>query len=43
MTGLVEPFPDRLRAAYAETFGDSATVDDGYGPVTVDVPSNRWV
>ncbi len=43
MTGPVDPFTDRLRAAYAEAFGDAATVDDGYGPVTVDVPADRWV
>jgi NADH:ubiquinone oxidoreductase subunit C len=39
----VEPWPDRVRAAYAGVFGDAATVDDGYGPITVDVPADRWV
>jgi NADH-quinone oxidoreductase subunit C len=43
MTGPVEPFTDRLRTAYAEVFGDDASVDEGYGPVTVDVPAGRWV
>ena len=43
MTRSVELWPGRVRAAYAETFGDAATVDDGYGPITVDVPADRWV
>src|SRR6476469_3888026 len=43
MTRSVELWPGRVRAAYAETFGDAATVDDGYGPITVDVPAARWV
>ncbi len=37
-----ELWPGRVRAAFAETFGDAATVDDGFGPVTVDVPADRW-
>ncbi len=36
-------WPGRVRAAYTETFGDAATVDDGFGPITVDVPAERWV
>jgi NADH-quinone oxidoreductase subunit C len=43
VTRSVELWPGRVRAAYAETFGDAATVDDGYGPLTVDVPADRWV
>jgi NADH-quinone oxidoreductase subunit C len=43
MTRSVELWPGRVRTAYAETFGDAATVDDGYGPITVDVPADRWV
>ncbi|MEO5709526.1 MAG: NADH-quinone oxidoreductase subunit C [Nocardioidaceae bacterium] len=43
MTRSVELWPGRVRAAYAETFGDAVTVDDGYGPITVDVPDDRWV
>jgi NADH:ubiquinone oxidoreductase subunit C len=35
-------WPGRVRAAFAETFGDSATVDEGFGPVTVDVPVESW-
>ncbi len=43
MTRSVELWPGRVRAAYAETFGDAATVDDGFGPLSVDVPADRWV
>jgi NADH:ubiquinone oxidoreductase subunit C len=43
VTRSVELWPGRVRAAFAEVFGEAATVDDGYGPVTVDVPSDRWV
>ena len=35
-------WPGRVRAAFTETFGDDATVDDGFGPVAVDVPLDRW-
>ncbi len=43
MTPPDEPWPGRVRAAYAAGLGDAATVDDGYGPVSVDVPVDRWV
>ena len=43
MTRSVELWPGRVRAAYAEELGDAATVDEGYGPLTVDVPADRWV
>ena len=43
MTSSVELWPGRVRAAYAELFGEAATFDDGYGPLTVDVPADRWV
>jgi NADH:ubiquinone oxidoreductase subunit C len=36
-------WPGRVRAAFAETLGEAATVDDGFGPITVDVPPDRWV
>ncbi len=36
-------WPGRVRAAFAETLGDAATVDDGFGPITVDVPPDHWV
>ena len=31
-----------MRAAYSETFGESAVVEEGYGPVSVDVPAQSW-
>ena len=34
---------DRLRQAYADALGDEATVEDGFGPVTVDVLTEQWV
>ena len=43
MSRSTELWPGRVRAAFAETFGDAATVDDGFGPVTVDVPLEHWV
>ena len=36
-------WPGRVRAAFTETFGDDASVDDGFGPITVDVPAEQWV
>ena len=36
-------WPGRVRAAFAEVFGEDATVDEGFGPVSVDVPADRWV
>lgn len=36
-------WPGRVRAAYTETLGEGVTVDDGFGPITVDVPADRWV
>ena len=35
-------WPGRVRAAFAETFGESVSVDDGFGPITVDVPADDW-
>ncbi|HZJ06030.1 MAG TPA: NADH-quinone oxidoreductase subunit C [Nocardioidaceae bacterium] len=35
-------WPGRVRAAFAETFGENASVDDGFGPITVDVPADDW-
>jgi NADH:ubiquinone oxidoreductase subunit C len=35
-------WPGRIRAAFAETFGDVAQVEDGFGPVAVDVPPEQW-
>jgi len=36
-------WPGRVRAAFADSFVDQAAVDDGFGPITVDVPADRWV
>ena len=36
-------WPGRVRAAFTEVFGEDATVDEGFGPVSVDVPADRWV
>jgi NADH-quinone oxidoreductase subunit C len=36
-------WPGRVRAAFAEVFGEDAGVDEGFGPVSVDVPADRWV
>jgi NADH:ubiquinone oxidoreductase subunit C len=35
-------WPGRVRAAYADAFGEEAVVDEGFGPVSVDVPAARW-
>ena len=43
MTKSVEMWPGRVRAAYAGLLGAAATFDDGYGPLTVDVPADCWV
>ncbi|CAN5289676.1 hypothetical protein BH18ACT9_BH18ACT9_07990 [soil metagenome] len=33
----------RVRAAYTGVFGVQVVLDDGFGPITVDVPADRWV
>ncbi len=33
----------RVLEAYVERLGGSATVEEGFGPVTVEVPADRWV
>ena len=43
MTASQTPWPGRVRSAFTEAFGDTATVDDGFGPVTVDVPVESWL
>jgi len=35
-------WPGRVRAAFTEAFGERATVEEGFGPVTVDVASEAW-
>ena len=34
---------DRVRQVYAGALGDLAATDEGFGPVAVDVPPDRWV
>ena len=36
-------WPGRVRAAFAETLGDTATVEDSFATVSVDVPAEHWV
>jgi NADH-quinone oxidoreductase subunit C len=36
-------WPGRVRAAFTEAMGEDAVVDEGFGPVSVDVPAARWV
>ena len=43
MTTHATYWPGRVRAAFTEAFGDGAVVDEGFGPVAVDVPADRWV
>ncbi len=42
MTSHASYWPGRVRAAFAEAIGEEVTVDEGFGPVTVDVPAARW-
>jgi NADH-quinone oxidoreductase subunit C len=35
-------WPGRVRAAFADAFAEDATVDEGFGPVAVDIPAARW-
>lgn len=43
MTAPATTWPGRVRAAFGDALGGEATVDEGFGPVTVDVPLGRWV
>jgi NADH-quinone oxidoreductase subunit C len=43
VTASVELWADRVRAAFSGSFDDAATVDEGFGPVSVDVPADHWV
>jgi NADH-quinone oxidoreductase subunit C len=36
-------WPGRVRAAYADDFEEAATVEDGFGPLAVDVAAEGWV
>ncbi len=41
MTGRAAHWPGRVRSAYTEALGE-VPVEEGFGPVTVDVPADRW-
>ena len=41
MTTSTDLWPGRIRAAYAERL-DSAVVDEGFGPISVDVSPDEW-
>ena len=46
MTGSVEDWAARVERAYGELLGGEVRldgVDDGFGPVAVDVPADRWL
>lgn len=43
MSSHREHWPGRVRAAFADAMGEEAVVDEGFGPVAVDVPVARWV
>ena len=43
MTTSTELWPGRVRTAYAQLLGETATVADGFGPITVDVAPEQWV
>ncbi len=43
MSTSVDSFSGRVRNAYSAAFAEGAAVDDGFGPVTVDVAADRWV
>ena len=36
-------WPQRVLAVYVDLLGDVASLDEGFGPVSVDVPANRWL
>ena len=43
MSRPAELWPGRVRTAYTGAFGDDVAVDEGFGPLTVDVPAEHWV
>lgn len=43
MTDVHALWPGRVRAAYTEALGEAASFEDGFGPVSVDVPAEHWV
>jgi NADH:ubiquinone oxidoreductase subunit C len=42
VTRSAVPWPARVRAVFTEAFGAAASTDEGFGPVTVDVPAGSW-
>ena len=43
MSRPAELWPGRVRTAYTSAFGDGVEVEEGFGPLTVDVPAEHWV
>jgi NADH-quinone oxidoreductase subunit C len=43
VTRSTELWPGRVRAAFMDAFGEDASVDEGFGPIAVDIPPARWV
>ena len=43
MSRAAELWPGRVRTAYTSAFGDDVVVDEGFGPLTVDVQAQHWV
>ncbi|MGA9748769.1 MAG: NADH-quinone oxidoreductase subunit C [Nocardioides sp.] len=43
MSRATELWPGRVQAAYVGAFGEDVTFEDGFGPLGVDVPADRWV
>ena len=41
MTEPEQPWPERVRAAFTEALGE-VPVEEGFGPVSVDVPAESW-
>ena len=42
MSRGAELWPGRVRTAYVDAFGAEVAVDEGFGPLTVDVPAEHW-
>lgn len=38
----VDLWPGRVRTAFVGAFGEDVVVEEGFGPVSVDVPAERW-
>jgi NADH:ubiquinone oxidoreductase subunit C len=35
-------WPDRVRTGFSDRWGEEASVEEGFGPVSVDVPAAHW-